>query len=51
MRAKVQITFEIESDEYYLVSPTEDSVKKLIKEMLDGKADFPDKRYIEVEEL
>lgn len=51
MKAKITLTFNIESSDYHSVEPTEESIRELIKAMLDREADFPDKIEIDVEEI
>lgn len=51
MKAKVTLTFDIDSDEYHSVEPTESSIKKLVKAMLNREADLPEKIDIEVTEI
>lgn len=51
MKAKITITFNIETNDYHLVEPTEESAKELVEAMLNNEADFPDKIDIEVTEI
>jgi hypothetical protein len=51
MKARITITFDIDSEDYHSVKPTEDSVKELVKAMLNQEADLPENIDIEVIEV
>lgn len=51
MKAKVTITFDVETEDYHLTPPTEKGVKELVQSMLDREADLPSKVFIEVSEI
>lgn len=51
MKAKVTITFDIETDEYHLVKPDVESATELVKAMLNCEADLPEKIDIDVTEI
>lgn len=51
MKARVTITFDIDTDEYYDMIPSEGMVKLLAKSMINRKADFPENIDIEVSEI
>lgn len=51
MKAKITLTFDVESNEYLFTEPTEEGIKELVQAMLDREADFPDDIDIEVTEI
>lgn len=51
MKAKVTLTFDIDSEEYHSVEPNEYSIRQLVKAMLNREADLPDDIDIEVAEI
>ena len=51
MKAKVTLTFDIESEEYYCVDHNVDSLKELVKAMLNREADLPENIDIKVVEI
>lgn len=51
MKAKVTLTFDVDSEDYHLVEPTEDSIRELVNAMLNREADLPEKIDVEVTEI
>jgi hypothetical protein len=51
MKAKVTLTFDIDSEEYHSVKPTEYSIRQLIEAMLKREADLPNDIDIEIVEI
>jgi hypothetical protein len=47
MKYRVILTFDVESEEYEEVEPTEESVRGLVQSMLIRDADLPD--YIQID--
>lgn len=51
MKAKVTLTFDINSNDYHSVESSEESIRELVKAMLNREADLPDDIEIDVEEI
>jgi hypothetical protein len=51
MKAKITLTFDIETDEYLYIQPTIESAKELVEAMINRQADFPTKIDIDVIEI
>lgn len=51
MNAKITLTFEINSNDYHSVEPTEEGIEELVRAMLDREADLPDDIDIQVSEI